>query len=362
MNIITNNDMLISFHSIVNLTYTEKEIQHTSRNRRAYHVYLSYYFHDFNAISDEKKEEVMRENKIWMEVGETETIDSTDTQRLPTCHDVSRAAGINWRNMCEYLKKGWKQRAEDLNNRPRNDGHFQFIPTSIIEASVTQCLILSLSKEWLNVVRMFRNCLLGKTNKIVNSQKVFKFGFEKVKLMNQTYRHFILSHLLIVTIFGSSPLFSVLKSHEIVYRSKKEVVVHLFSFQRVKELLTFGGMNAGSFYKHQCRTLCIPKVNLVDGDGKSIIGYVLCEEEEVLVVVAAGSGDLITRVKCPTFDVDTGAYTYGELADPQVQRCDGHYSLSHLWPFRMKINISSGHTSIIISSTTFNTDAVLMLH
>ena len=155
-----------------------------------------------------------------------------------------------------------------------------------------------------------------------------------------------LNHLLKVSIFGS-PLYSNLQSHEITHKGKKQTVLHLFSHRRLSELLKFGGLDATTFYKNGIKFICCAKVNLKKGE-KNMIGYVIDETENALMVKVDGETELI-RINRPTYDRNNGRYLYY----PPCDQSSGTYSLSQLWPVRFKINVT-GNSSFILSVTTLD--------
>mgnify|MGYP003335229803 CR=1 FL=1 len=101
---------------------------------------------------------------------------------------------------------------------------------------------------------------------------------EKAVLYSQSYLKFYMNPLLKLTIF-SSPSFSNLEAYEIPYRTKKEVVVHVFSHRRIAELFTFGGLDASTKIKDEMKYKMCGKVNLNKG-GKNAIGYIVDEDKE----------------------------------------------------------------------------------
>jgi hypothetical protein len=335
---------------ILHLSQSEKEINHPSRKRLGYHVYLSYYFKLFATLDNDDKRGIMIENNIWEDEDDI-SIDSTLTPRRPMYYEITRAAARRWNAMDLDTKEAWKERAGRLNSRPRMDGTFENVPNAIIESSITDNVLQSLSQDWVNFVRQFKQCILLKSrhhSRVPTSEKIYKFGNEKVVMYSQIYRIFYFNHLLKVTIFGM-PLYSKLLPHEVPYQSKKQTIIHLFSHRRISELLNFGGLAAATQYKDGLKYLCCAKVNL-KRRGKNSIGYVIDEEGDELKIKME-TGQLV-QMRKPDFDKQNGRYKYEQQENDSGNQSES-FSLTQLWPLRIKINLS-GQASFIMSVATYN--------
>ena len=238
-----------------------------------------------------------------------------------------------------------------MNERPRDDGCFLVVPTPIVTSSVSENIIEALSKEWVNLVRLFKGCILSRRNDITT--KSYMFGNEKVVLYSQHHRNFFLNHLLKVSIFGS-PLFSILSPHELVHRTKRQVVVHVLSHKRLENLFRFGGLSAVTFKKNGMNHMGCGKVNLMRG-GRNMIGYIVHEEGNDLKIRIEGEENNVITLRRPEYNAGEGKYNY--LTGSQTSES---YVISQVWPVRFKIN-NSGQASFIISSATFNDEDNLVL-
>ena len=152
------------------------------------------------------------------------------------------------------------------------------------------------------------------------------------------------------------PLFSKLFTHELAYITKNQTIIHLISHRRISELIRFGGSDAATHYKNGLKYMCCAKVNL-KRRGMNSIGYVIDEEGDNLII-RRDTGEVI-EVKRPDFDSARGTYVYE--TDAGAGYDSGHqseiFSLSQLWPSRIKIN-KSGHASFIMSVATLNEDVI----
>ena len=280
------------------------------------------------------------------------SIDTTDTPPTIASYNVIRAAAKKWREIDIEIKEAWKQRVIELNRQPRIDGKFEVVPVSL-EGNLQHHILASLTKEWQHLVSMFRKSVIRQYNTRVDNRKEYVFGKERVRIHNQIYKSMYINELLLLTIFGS-PLFSVLLPHEIVHKSKNQVIIHLFSHKRISKLFTFGGLSACNFQNKKLNTYnyCVgAKVNMtVKGKG-DVVGYVIDENANKLIVrmmIEDGKYEIV-EVDRPVYDEIRGRYKY-----PQGESFDS-IAISQLNPYRIKLNTKSGQTCFIF--TTYNCNA-----
>ena len=342
-------NMIALPNQVIALPNTQREINHTSRQRIGYHVYLSYYFHLFSILSIADQKEIMYYHNIWYHDGYAtdSSNNSILTPRCPVYYEITRAAAVKWRSYSIEMKTAWTTRAASLNERPPNDGNFESIPTQLVDDENPQSIngniiIQSLSTDWVNLSRLLRNTLLPST-RITRREKQYRFGNEVVRLCFQKYRVFYLNYILKLSIFGY-PLFSNLHPHEIVLRKKREVILHIYSHERASNLMTFGGVNACSIIKNGKRFLMSAKVNLKNTAGLNRIGYVIEENGNMLNVLLDGLclDDPFLCLERPLYNPDLGTFVF---TDQNSASHEGEtYQLSHIWPIRIKMNV---HTSNI---------------
>ena len=301
----------------------------------------------------------MKKNVIWPNnTDEDSTYSSINSTYIPSCHEISRLAGLTWRGYSNEFKEEWSMKASMLNNRPQNDGKFTEIPSWVLTFSIEEAVKMSLSQEWLNLVQVLRNAVVVKRNPMVTYKKVYTFGNEKVKLDLQIIRKFSISHLLLITIFGS-PLFCKQLPHEIVYRTKKEAVVHIHSHRRFSEMLKFGGIDGSNFLNKGIKIHICPKVCLKDNRGRSIIGYVMDEKENLLGVRLEGISGELAWVQAVKYDSNLHLYLYDDGHNYSAQNTD-IYSISYYWPIRIKLNVVTGHSYLIMSKYTCSLEEIGM--
>ena len=337
-------------NEIIQSPLTDKERDHHSRKRRGYHVFLSSFFTNFSALEYENKRAMLIELKIWRREEYESDDDSVITPRQPAPGEVMKAAGRVWAASSVELKNSWGERASKLNMMPVNDGTFESIPHVLVQNSLRSEVMQSLTMDWRQTVSLFRRSMLSNQKRMITiSQMRYKFGKESVVLHSQAYRSFFMNYLLKLTIFGN-PSFCNLFPYEIPYSRKKQTVIHIYSHRRMSELFSFGGLDASELYKDGVKYFVCGKVNLRKGK-KNVIGYIMDEDEEMLHVKVEGERQNI-RIKRPEYNSEHGRFEYEK--DPRMAQALT-YSLSQLWPVRMKI-MQSGQVSYILSVYTFGVD------
>ena len=337
-------DFFTSAHNILSLPISEKERNHHSRNRRAYHVYLSQFFKEYNELNDDEKRAKLIELRVWRPPEGYDSDDSVMTAPIPGGRDVMRAAGRVWNRLNIQLKDAWRERTTLLNARPANDGIFQNVPAFVNDNVVKDAL----TRDWRYLVSLLKQSIMSNAKKFTQySETTYVFGRERVVLNKQGYRSFYLSHLLKLSLFGS-PLYSNLLGHEIIYRKKNQTIVFFYSHRRISDLFVFGGLNGTEFLKDGMNYICCLKANLRNQRGRNIIGYVMDEIDDTLLIKVDGQRRYV-EIERLQYDGENGRFIYvnGTQAD--------HYSLTELWPLRMKLN-RSGQSYYIISTHCYGVD------
>ena len=325
---------------------THKEINHPSRSRKPYHVFVGQYRAKFATLTHEQQEQILVDLSIWNQRDENDSdYDSVCTPPTPTNGQLLSASSRVWREMPQELKNAWCERTDRLNAMPVRDGSFLDVPVLLIDSLSTH-VTDSLKMDWRSFVLIMHRMIRSNVRGRVDGQRSYKFGKETVQLQTQTYRSFHLNHLLNLTIFGNPPL-SHLRPYELIYRSKKEAVVHLFSRRRISTLLTFGGLPASEItMEDNVRYSVCAKVNL-EKRGKSIIGYVKDEDDRFLHIEVEGEGEPL-RLDRPEYNQNAGFYLY-EVQDPFEPPSES-FLLTRLWPIRVKLN-ASGRCALLISTS-----------
>ena len=347
MNFFTDYDAILA------LPISERERNHPSRTRIGYHVFLSQFFTKINSIPFQEKVDILVGLQVWTNhyVNADSDDDSVLTVANPQASNVMRGAARVWQAANNNLKEAWSVRAERLNDRPPSDGTFQEIPEALQDPSISleETVLTSLSSDWRYIVSLFKVSVIKNIKRFqLQSETSYKFGNERVTLYTQSYRSFYLTHLLKLSIFGS-PLLSNLSQHEIVYRKRRTSVVFIYSYERMTDLFSFGGLNATTFFMDGLKYVCCAKANLTRGQ-LNAIGYVMEEEGNTLKIKVEGEQDLI-EVRRPQYDSENGSFNYENANGDQGVA----YSLTQLWPIRIKLNVS-GQVNVIISAHSYVDD------
>ena len=177
-----------SEHHILSLALSEKERNHTSRDRHAYHVFLSSFCSKFKALEYNEKKRILVDVRVWQPDNDSDSKeDSVLTQPNPQGADMMKAAGRVWKDMNDNMKRAWKTRATRLNGRPPNDGKFVHAPYPLLETTVLD----SLTMDWRHLVSLLRQSVIMNVKKFqIISEATYMFGNEQIILNRQAYRSF----------------------------------------------------------------------------------------------------------------------------------------------------------------------------
>ena len=344
MNFFTSAD------EIINLPISEKERNHHSRDRHAYHVYLSRFCKRYQSLNDREKREVLEQLGVWriQQHAGYDSDDSIVSVPKASSGQLMKATGRVWRDYTTLeMKDAWRERTRRLNELPVVDGTFDYVPCAVggedtehLEKNTMHALTL----DWQQLVQLLKMSLFSNMRNVIgSSQTSYKFGNERVVLYTQCYRKFYMSYLMKLTLFGFPLYTHRLEDYEMPYRYKKERIIHIYSHERFCELFSYGGLNAGVHIKNGLKYMICSKVNLRRGR-RNIIGYVMDEDDIQLHIKIEGEENNILLDR-PRYDSHDGKFIY-----PRTSQ-GGSYLLTQLWPIRIKLN-ESGQSSYIISYCT----------
>ena len=357
------------------LPLTRKEKEHHGRNRLAYHVFISYYYHQYNLHQHSKRSCSSSSSSRSSRSSSSSTTSSSSSSTIEAS-EVRRQASTKWRSLSSDMKGAWKDRANLLNARPRNDGLFEQLPTPLNTSNLESFVLKTLTSEWLHLVKIFKN-MCTRRRSGANDKRVvtYVFGNEKVEVGSQVYRSFYISPLMLHTIFGL-PLFSSLALYEKAYENNHIICINIYSHRRISDLLKYGGMSAASFLHSQSitrYTICA-KANLKDSNGRNVIGYIVDESENEFEIKLKGlkdemngDKDMIVKVKRPQYNKNDGYYVFDNIVcdhdrDTVTVGQIEMFSLSQIWPTRIKINKRTGASSIICNIIIIMMRACCVLH
>ena len=150
-------------------------------------------------------------------------------------------------------------------------------------------------------------------------------------MQKQVFWYFQLNKLLKAVLFGIG-FEKIHNNYELVYKTKKEVVIHIASMQRMRDIFSLNGLEPCHQERRGMMYACSAKVSLLNRSGQSIIDYVTKEDNDNLFVLLDNGKNVCIR--CPQFDkkVDYNVY--------DVHGSESGYSISQYWPIRFKFNAS----------------------
>ena len=342
--------------SISRLCINKKERDHRSRNCSGFHVFLSWYLCDFRCLPLQEQRKMVFVNLGVRLFGvvlpgeeEEDSIDSTNSLLLQAVPQqlAFRVACYKWSNILSpKAKEAWKRRAIQLNCR-KLPGKFLTIPTSINgNDALTDNVMESLTIEWEKVTSVMKRCIMRQPKAIMSS-KEYKFGDEKVQLQSQAYRAFNFSLLLELTIFGQK--FQQMKASKTIKKTKKLILFHVASQQRMKDIFVQEENCATEFEVEQDNGLkyiqtCCGKVN-VSYNGKNILGYILEEKNQKWKILLATNK--VIFLDCLSFDRIKQEYVY--------QHCPSKHkpSITEYWPICLLVCLNGGGVRMPLNCFAF---------
>ena len=173
---------------------------------------------------------------------------------------------------------------------------------------------------------------------------IYTFGKEKVAILSQTYREFRFSYLLESSIFGND--FSGLKKDEIIMKSKKQILIHIVSQQRMNEFFIKEKLSATEFYIEKNNSAymhsCSGKVNLLYNN-KNITGYILNTTRGKWKILLTSNKIIYTNPL--KYNRDTLEYVYNGK---------GKYNITFYWPIRFLLRFNEKGMRITLNRVAYN--------
>ena len=157
--------MLASTTRLVkDLSLSEKERDHHSRNRSGWHVFVSRYFLDFkDAPTDIKRSLISSLDQLHQHPVDAGIYDDSDdsacnhnvvikSDQSIKRSDTIKLACAHWRSMSDAMRKIWLKRAEYLNSRPI-PGKYLAIPYRL-KSDFVRNVLESLTGEWKGICKV----------------------------------------------------------------------------------------------------------------------------------------------------------------------------------------------------------------
>ena len=301
---------------IFNMPYNYSELEHQSRERHGFHLFMSRYNIEFKNL--EKMDQLERiKGREWRVAHDRDLPtfvidcdeDSTDTPICDTAikgYEIMRASGMKWRNLSMECKMSWKRRAIKLNKR-KLPGKFNRVPLVFLQQTISfeQAALNSMSKEWMNISKNFQRSITNKPRAELSPME-YVFGKERVKLLSQTYRVFQMTNLILFALFGRQ---RSLRVHEKIHETRLVRVVHVASQDRIQAILMMNGLCAASIERSGLIYSCSGKV-VIRKNNLQGVGYIKSEHGNKWTVHL--SDDTIIVVNRVSLREDRTGYLYPE--------------------------------------------------
>ena len=329
---------------VVNPNITNKEKSHSSRNRKAYHVFLSQYFSDFQNLGSQAKNELIIEREGYPEDDfSVNDQDSTDTplyQRFGT-GPIIRLAARAWKGLSDIVRSGWTQRADYLNSLPI-PGRFTSVP-EVLSQDLENRVQDSLTIEWTSLcVRRMRRLLRNQPRRLDFSRKR-KFGEETFEIQMQSYGEIHISYLMKLVLFGEKN--SIFTDYELVYITKKIYIAHIASVTRLKDIFTKYDLCAVEQEKDDMKFNFASKIFFSTRVGNSY-GYIIDEDDDNFYVLLDDNEKL--TVPRPFFCDESNKYIFEPLSN-------GYYVIEYR-PIRLFLKFD-GHMKFTMNRMVTRVDS-----
>ena len=340
---------------VMALPHSQKELTARNRNKSGYAVYMSWFYHDFYAVSTEVRRDILSVRQIHDDRQYDDDDSCVSDPPITSGHSM-RLCGMLWREQSHDQVVAWKDRATNVNQLPIL-GAFTSLPETL-QPNTEQMVMKSLTLEY-DRLRTYIHNGLKKTQPFTDSVKEKTFGRERFELGTQLFRSFFLNYLLKLTFFGSNC--SKLSPHEVVYRTNKSVVVHIASHDRMIELFTMNGVcafeykkdgdNDGETHRYTCGGKVIVKEKR--GRMRECVGYVMSERRND-IDIRLENGEEIIMVR-PDIN-ELGIWSYHNQHND-----DCEYRIVEYWPIRLKL-LNSGFTHMTINKFVLSADNDLIIN
>ena len=299
-----------SKRQICRMAYNLFEVEHRSRTRHGWHIYLSRFMIDFKKL--DKMDQLTRiKGREWRAAAEADELensddeDSTDTpikeEPIPAGAKI-RLASVHWHSLPDIIRGAWKIRAAKLNLR-KLPGSFDVIPVQFRDHDFIKEALKSLTNEWVNIAFNFQRSIVNDPRRELSSMS-YLFGKERVPLLSQTYRTIHMTDLLRSSIWKRTNAF---KYDEKISESNRILLVHIASQDRMSQVMTHNMLCAAKIQKGNRTHSCAGKVFL-RRRGLELRGYIKSEYASTWVVHL--TNDLVVHVNKVYMNAQKTRYEY----------------------------------------------------
>lgn len=332
-------DLPCDRNTIISIPFSTNDLHSCNRKKTGYSAFVSAVLAEFSNLNYEAKKQLLINSRIHnINQYANHEMDPVIYDPPPTTSsDKIRLASKQWAQQPTTVKAAWKERADIINNLPIL-GAFKSIPEEVREEDVLKCIN--------NEMKRFNNLIiraLRRPPRFQDSMLYKNFGTERIIVRSKIFRSFHMSHLLKVTFFGRD--YCLVKSDEIVYRTKKCTVIHVNSKERMESLFKKNGICAFSVtdVKDEEKGYgCGGRLILNEKESNlQHIAYVM-EEGEGAVNVQLENGRMESFSK-PELCKETGRW---------ILRDNGRYSIVEYDPVRIKV-LEEGNVHIMFHKFTY---------
>ena len=135
----------LTTNQIIALPLSKKEKLNPSRNRKGYHVFLSWYFCEFKLLNEDDKLQITSPYR---------TVEQSDDESTILIHVsmVMKAAASHWKQSPTEFHAAWSERTNQLNTQCL-PGSFRMLPSELFVDGLEYNTRLSVQSDWAFVVR-----------------------------------------------------------------------------------------------------------------------------------------------------------------------------------------------------------------
>ena len=182
----------------------------------------------------------------------------------------------------------------------------------------------------------------------------YYFGNECVCLNSQSYRSVYINYLTRLTLFGNN-YDTMVKGEEIVSMTKRVVLIHISSCERIKEIFSISGLSGVEFKSKDGMKwhTCCGKVN-TRVNGRNRIGYIINERYGRWIIKLVGGNELV-RMKILNYNKEDGIYIY------PTDNIHGERYITQYWPVRFLIR-TTGKSKYTLNCVTFDLDGNILVN
>ena len=182
-----------------------------------------------------------------MVTNESEAVSITsDDKPVITEKLTLKMVAREWNLNSFLIKKAWKVRSNRLNQCPV-PSLFDKVPEPIIAVNHSELLFNDLHYNWSRVFRSIHSEMLSK-RRLEDLNRYMSIRYESVRIGKYIYKQLYISPSLRKSLFGK--IFEIVKN-EIVSKTAKRTILHVWSLNRIKQILTLANECASTVHREE---------------------------------------------------------------------------------------------------------------